>query len=66
VEQWQTTNLRRLRLGEEKGKRLEMCANVQRDGRPAEQVAPSIQRREASLTPTTILRAVTLPGRESS
>ena len=35
VEVWQTSNLRRLRLGEEK-KELEMWANAQRDGRPAE------------------------------
>ena len=34
-EVWQTSNLRRLRLGEEK-KELEMWANAQRDGRPAE------------------------------
>jgi len=39
VEVWQTSNLRRLRLGEEKKeerqKELEMWANAQRDGRPA-------------------------------
>jgi len=35
VEVWQTSNLWRLRLGEEK-KELEMWANAQRDGRPAE------------------------------
>ena len=34
VEVWQTSNLRRLRLGEEKKKELEMWANAQRDGRP--------------------------------
>ena len=35
---WQTSNLRRLRLGEEKKKteRTRMRANAQRDGRPAE------------------------------
>jgi len=36
VEVWQTSNLRRLRLGEEKKKELEMWANAQPDGRPAE------------------------------
>ena len=36
VEVWQTFNLRRLRLGEEKKEELEMWANAQRDGRPAE------------------------------
>ena len=40
MEVWQTSNLRRLRLGEEKKKKkkeeLEMWANAQRDGRPAE------------------------------
>jgi len=39
VEVWQTSNLRRLRLGEEKKieeKRTRMWANAQRDGRPAE------------------------------
>jgi len=38
VEVWQTSNLRRLRLGEERKKeeQLEMWANAQRDGRPAE------------------------------
>jgi len=35
VEVWQTSNLRPLRLGEEK-KKLEMWANAKRDGRPAE------------------------------
>jgi len=40
VEVWQTSNLRRLRLGEEKKKKVErrrtrMWANAQRDGRPA-------------------------------
>jgi len=35
VEVWQTSDLRPLRLGEEK-KELEMWANAQRDGRPAE------------------------------
>jgi len=32
----ETYDLRRLRLGEEKKKELEMWANAQRDGRPAE------------------------------
>ena len=37
VEVWQTSNLRPLRLGEEKKKEeLEMWANAQPDGRPAE------------------------------
>ena len=38
VEVWQTSNLRRLRLGEEKKKKkeLEMWTNAQRDGRPAD------------------------------
>jgi len=39
VEVWQTANLRRLRLGEEKKEeeeRTRMWANTQRDGRPAE------------------------------
>jgi len=36
VEVWQTSNLRRLRLDEEKKKELEMWDNAQRDGRPAE------------------------------
>jgi len=40
VEVWQTFNLRRMRLGEEKKKkekgRTRMWANAQRDGRPAE------------------------------
>jgi len=31
-----------------------MWANAQRDGRPAEQVAPSVQRRKVWLTPTTL------------
>ena len=30
-----------------------MWANAQRDGRPAEYVAPSVQRRKVWLTPTT-------------
>jgi len=30
-----------------------MWANAQRDGRPAEQVGPSVQRRKVWLTPTT-------------
>jgi len=39
VEVWQTSNLRQLRLGEEKKKKeeeLEMWVNAQCDGRPAE------------------------------
>jgi len=40
VEVWQTSNLRRLRLGEEKRRKkeeeVEMWANAQRDGRPVE------------------------------
>ena len=38
VEVWQTSNLRPLRLGEERKnkKELEMWANAQRDGPPAE------------------------------
>jgi len=39
MEVWQTSNLRRLTLGEEKNKkerRTRMWANAQRDGRPAE------------------------------
>jgi len=39
VEVWQTSNLRRLRLGKEikkEAERLEMWANAQRDGRFAE------------------------------
>jgi len=36
VEVWQTSSLRRLRLGEKKEEELEMLANAQRDGRPAE------------------------------
>jgi len=42
----------------------DVWANAQRDGRPAEQMAPSIQRRKVWLTPTTTCRAVTLPRRE--
>jgi len=42
-----------------------MWANAQRDGRPAKQVAPSIQRRKVWLTPTTRCRAVTLPRHEN-
>ena len=34
MEVWQTSNLRRLRLGEEKKEELEMWADAQRDGRP--------------------------------
>jgi len=33
---WYASDLRRLRLGEEKKEELEMWANAQRDGRPAE------------------------------
>ena len=48
-------------------KKLEVCANAQRDGRPAEQVAPSVQHRKVWLTPTTRCRAVLrLPRREIS
>jgi len=36
VEVWQTSNLRRLRLGARKKEELEMRTNAQRDGRPAE------------------------------
>jgi len=39
---------------------LEMRANAQRDGRPAEYVVPSVQRRKVWLTPTT-----TVPRRET-
>jgi len=39
-----------------------MWANAQRDGRPAEKVVPSVQRRKVWLTPTTRCRAVTLQG----
>ena len=47
-------------------KLLEMWANAQRDGRPAEhKVTPSVQRRKVWLTPTTRCRAVTLPRRET-
>jgi len=42
-----------------------MWANAQRDGRPAKQVAPSVQRRKVWLIPTTRCRAVTLPRRET-
>jgi len=42
-----------------------MWANAQPDGRPAEQVAPSVQRRNVWLTPTTRCRAVTLPIRKT-
>ena len=42
VEVWQTANLRRLRLGEEK-KRTRMWANAQRDGRPAEYLCSTPQ-----------------------
>jgi len=42
-----------------------MWANTQRDGRPAEQVAPSVQRRKVWTTPTARCRAVTLPRRET-
>ena len=45
--------------------KLEMWANAQRDGRPAEHRAPSIQRRKVWLMPTTTCRAVTLPRRET-
>ena len=44
--------------------RTRMWADAQRDGRPAGYVAPSVQRRNVSLTPTTECRAVTLPRRE--
>jgi len=46
--------------------KLETWANAQRDGRPAELVVPSVQRRKVWLTPTTRCRAVTLPRRETS
>jgi len=42
-----------------------MWSNAQRDGRPAEQEAPSVQRRKVWLTPTTRCRAITLPRRET-
>jgi len=42
-----------------------MWANAQRDGRRAEHVAPSLQRRKLWLTPTTRCRAVTLSRRET-
>ena len=42
-----------------------MWANAQPDGRPAEQAAPSVQRRNVWLTPTTRCRAVTLPIRKT-
>jgi len=43
-----------------------MWANAQRDGHPAEYVAPSVQRRKVWLTLTTIeCWAVTLPRRET-
>jgi len=44
---------------------LEMWANAQRDGRPAEYVAPSVQRCKVWLTLATRCRAVTLPRRET-
>jgi len=46
-------------------KELEMWANAQRDGRHAEQVAPSVHRRKVLLALTTYCRAVTLPRRGS-
>jgi len=42
-----------------------MWANAQRDGRPAKQVAFSVQRRKVWLTLTTRCHAVTLPRRET-
>jgi len=42
-----------------------MWANAQRDGRPAKQVVPSVQRRKVWLTPTIDCRAVMLPRRET-
>jgi len=43
-----------------------MWANAQRDGRPAEHVAPSVQRCKVWLMPTTRCHAVTLPRCETS
>ena len=66
MEVWHTSNLRPLRLGEEKRrkkkerkKELDMWANAQRDGRPVEYTnifEPSVQRRKVWLTPTTRVR----------
>jgi len=61
VEVWQTSNIRPLRLGEEKKEErnkieLEMCTNAQRDGRPAEyRWRPLFNAVKVWLTPTTIV-----------
>jgi len=62
VEVWQTSNLRRLRLGEEKKKKLEMWANAQHDGRPAEyRWRPLFNAAKFGRRPILDCRAVTLP-----
>ena len=50
---WQTSNLRRLGLGEERKKELEMWDNAQRDGRPAEYRWRPLFNAAVWLTPTT-------------
>jgi len=50
----------------EKQQKLEMWANAQPDGRPAEHRWCSLFNAAVSLTPTTTCRAVTLPRRETS
>jgi len=46
--------------------KLEMWANAQRDGRPAEHRWRPLFNAAVWLTPTTTCRAITLPKRETS